>query len=146
MKFTANMESPLSPPKTPVDVISPRCKTAMSEASCRRSISDFEGLIKEKRQELHKLHLIGNELKSDFTNIEIREKGRQEEVLKSGLQDIKFLEKTLHSMVNDDENESAFLKKQTAVLVNEKIKLQQHVISLSSRVGNTELDVFKDAA
>lgn len=65
-------------------------------------------------------------------------------MLSSGLQDIRHLEKTLNSMVVDNENELAFLKKQSAGLVSEKIVLQQHVIALSSRVNNAEMDVYEE--
>ena len=119
-------------------------KSIVTEASCRRSIGFLEELIGENRTELRKAGLEVEELRSEFNGLEIRQKGRHEEILKSGLQDIKFLEKTLSSMAVDDENELLFLKKQSAGLINEKIILQQHIISLTSRVNNAEMDVYQE--
>ena len=76
--------------------------------------------------------------------MDIKEKGKADEVYKSELQDIHHLDKTLASMKADNESESAFLKKQVLQLINDRIRLQQHVISLSSRVNNTAFDVFEE--
>eukprot|EP00826_Nyctotherus_ovalis_P063228 TRINITY_DN9254_c0_g1_i1.p1 TRINITY_DN9254_c0_g1~~TRINITY_DN9254_c0_g1_i1.p1 ORF type:complete len:147 (-),score=34.98 TRINITY_DN9254_c0_g1_i1:41-481(-) len=115
-----------------------------SLASCNRSLQLFESFIAQKRVELRKTALEVDDLRTEFAGVEIRQKGRQEEMLNSGLQDIRHLEKTLNSMVVDNENELAFLKKQSAGLVSEKIVLQQHVIALSSRVNNAEMDVYEE--
>ena len=73
--------------------------------------------------------------------MEIREKGKQEELNKAELQDIRYLEKMLEKIKVEDENEASFLKKQISQLTNDKIRLQQHVISLISRVNNSEMDI-----
>lgn len=39
------------------------------------------------------------------------------------------------------DSETTFLKKQLSQLVNDKIKLQQHAISLTSRVNNAVLEI-----
>ncbi len=81
------------------------------------------------------------EVRVALADVEIREKGRAEEVHRAGLQDVRFLERTLAKLRVEDDNQTEFLKKQTSQLVSDKIKLQQHVISLTSRVNNTAMDV-----
>ena len=103
----------------------------------------LQNLIAQKRDELRKSGLEVEDLRTDFNSVEIRQKGKQEEMLKSGMQDISYLEKTLNTMVVDNDNELAFLKKQASGLINEKIVLQQHVIALDSRVKNAEMDVYE---
>ena len=87
--------------------------------------------------------LVEEEIKTDTINADIKSKGWFEEEYKSTLQDIRFLEKTLDKMRAEDESETSFLKKQLNLVTNDKIRLQQHVISLTSRVNNTELDVLE---
>ncbi len=96
---------------------------------------ELRGLMKDKE-----------DIKVEMSKVEIQQKGRQEELYNSELQDIRFLEKTLEKMKVDDENENMFLKKQLAQLTNERIRLQQHVISLTSRVSNTEQDINENAS
>ena len=103
-------------------------------------------MAEDKIKELRALGLEEEGLRADLVNMEIKEKGSQEEAFKTGLQDVRFIEKTLNSLRVDVDSEISFLKKQVSQLINEKVKLQQHVLSLASRINNTELDVCEKTA
>ena len=90
--------------------------------------------------------VLAEDTRIELTNLEIGTKGKCEEIFKSGIQDVRFLEKTLNKMRIENDTETSFLKKQVAQLVNDKIKLQQHVISLTSRVGSAEMEIIEKIA
>ena len=96
--------------------------------------------------ELNKLHLEEEDLRSELINFEIREKVLQEELHKSGLQDVRHLVRALASLRSENEGETDFLQRQIMQLIKDKIRLQQHVVSLTSRVDNTDHEVREKAA
>ncbi len=81
------------------------------------------------------------DVRVELSDIEIKVKGLEQELHRSVLEDIRYMEKTMMKMKTEGEGETDFLKKQVSQLISEKIKIQQHVISLTSRVNNTETDV-----
>ncbi len=98
----------------------------------------------QKKAELHEISQAADDIRIQLTNMEIKSKGAAEEAYKAGIQDIRYLEKMLNKMKLENENEIGFLKKQTSQLTAEKIRLQQHVVGLTSRVDTAEMEICEN--
>jgi len=135
-------ETPKEKNNTQIDLLTPKSKSALTETTCKRTIDELEKIACEQIKELHENKLLENELRVSYTDIELKQKQNEEELFKNGMQDIKFLEKMLNTYSNECTTELGFLKKQVSVLGNDKIKLQQNMIALASRVNSAYIDIF----
>ena len=85
--------------------------------------------------------MTSDDIRIELTQLEINTKSNNDEVFKGCLQDIRQLEKMFSKLKSEDDAEVSFIKKQTAQLTNDKIRLQQHVIGITARVSAVETDI-----
>ncbi len=103
-------------------------------------------MTSSKREELRATDPDEEELRAGLASLQQQEKGRTEELLASAIQSIMELRKTLAEIAVEDQHDVARLRKQTSQLTNDKIRLQQHVVALASKVECVQLDVCSKAS
>ena len=80
-------------------------------------------------------------LRSDLATFEHKATEQNNDTLKEIMEDIANLEKDFRKLQAMDINEIAFLKQQVGQLVNEKMKIEQSNVLLSTRINALEHDV-----
>ena len=80
-------------------------------------------------------------LRSDLATFEHKMIETNNDTLKEIMEDVANLERDFRKLQAMDINEIAFLKQQTGQLVNEKMKIEQSNVLLSTRISAAEHDV-----
>lgn len=80
-------------------------------------------------------------LRTDINSLEHRTKERLEDLTKLITDDLMNLDKDLRRVQQTDKTESDFFRQQINSLISDKTKLQQNVISLTTRMDQCEIDV-----
>lgn len=102
--------------------------------SLQDSIQDFNRGLNENKKE-------SQLLRSDLATFEHKATEQNNDTLKEIMEDIANLEKDFRKLQAMDINEVAFLKQQVGQLVNEKMKIEQSNVLLSTRINALEHDV-----
>lgn len=116
-------------------------ETVRTEPSIKRFIRHLNNRIESLKSDLQ---VNQNECKSIKTEAGIVETQTSEacnEIMNSTLDALERLNKDFKKLQHEERTEDTFLKQQLGALNQEKTKLEQSVVLLTTRVGGSESDV-----
>ena len=100
----------------------------------KNRIKDIEINMASSRKGLSENRKESQVLKSEFTQLELANRERTNEIVKELSEDILHLEKDFRKLLEQDLNEVNFLKQQIANTNVEKTALQQNLVKLDMRI------------
>lgn len=104
-------------------------------------IRKIEETIAEIKTDLNNNKKAGQILRSEHQALEHKTKEKCNDIVKCIMDDLGNFDKDLRRIVQNDKTETDFFKQQIHSLNQDKVKLQQNVISLDTRLKSCENDV-----
>ena len=104
----------------------------------------IEDIIAELKTDLNNNKKNGNLLRADQVSLEHKSKEKCNEITKCIMDDLYNFDKDFKRVLQNDKTESDFFKQQINSLNQDKIKLQQNVINLESKLRTCETDIGID--
>ena len=95
----------------------------------------------ELKKDLNENRKNAQQLRTDINGLEHRTKERFEDLTKLITDDLTNLDKDLKRVQQSDKTEADFFRQQINSLITDKTKLQQNVLTISTRMGQCEADV-----
>lgn len=104
-------------------------------------IRKIEEFINDLKKDLNENKKNGQILRSENISLEHKNKERCNQLTKSLMEDLNNFEKEFKRVIQNDKNETDFLKKQVNSLILDKTNLDQSRISLETKLKMCEDDV-----
>lgn len=85
-----------------------------------------------------------NQIRTETSSVENVNKEECNDITNQSLDDLEKLSQDFKKLANDEKATNAFLKQQLSALTQDKLKLEQNVLLLSTRVIDVEVQVGVD--
>jgi len=115
--------------------------TLRSEPDIKKYIRYLKKRIESIRSDLRTNQNEGQSIRAQISTLEGRSSENSNEIMNSTLDTLERLNQEFRKLQHEEKDEDTFLKQQLGALNQDKTKLEQSVLLLSTRVAESEMQV-----